>query len=319
MKAIWLTWERQRRNRSMAAATRSDLRELHYKGNPILRYSVLAWRTTRLVFREKPDVIFFQNPSIVLALLIATLKFLRLTRARTVGDFHNAGVFPPYGRFLLPFIVRSTDITIVSNSNLATEITALGGTCIAIPDPVPTLHYSANTSALGQCFEVLFICSWAPDEPITAVLDAAKALQNETQIRIAITGRAALQRSGWTEPLPANVELTGFLSDPEFEKRLANASLILDLTTREDCMVCGAYEAVSAGVPMILSNNAPTRAYFRLGALYTDNSANDIARLISEAVKIYPELAEGVRQLRKELIGKDTEALGKLTRLINES
>lgn len=317
MKAIWITWERQRRNRSMAAATKSDLHELQYKGNPILRYCILAWRTARLVFKERPDAIFFQNPSIVLATLIAALKFLRLTRARTVGDFHNAGVFPPHGRFLLPFIIRHTNVVIVSNNNLATEITSRGGRCVPMPDPIPQMHHSADPARTPrEQFDVLFICSWAPDEPITAVLEAAKILENQATARVSITGRPQLQASGWTDPLPRNVELTGFLTDAQFEERLANASLVLDLTTRADCMVCGAYEAVSAGVPMILSDNEPTRTYFRLGALYTDNSAADIARLISRAMSIHSELLEGVRQLRVELVEKDAQALNRLSQLV---
>ena len=33
MRAVWITWERQRRNRSMAASVGAVLHELEYKGN----------------------------------------------------------------------------------------------------------------------------------------------------------------------------------------------------------------------------------------------------------------------------------------------
>ena len=92
---IWLTWEVQRRNRSLAKAVGATLHEMLYSGNALARYCVLMWRTFRVVRRDKPPVIYYQNPSLILSALLATLKFLRLTRAKLIGDFHNAGVHPP--------------------------------------------------------------------------------------------------------------------------------------------------------------------------------------------------------------------------------
>src|SRR5581483_8612219 len=121
-RAIWITWERQRRNRSMAARVGATLHELEYRGGAIARYCVLISRTVRLVRSQQPDVVFFQNPSLVLAALIAALKTLRVIRGKTVGDFHNAGVHPPIASFLVPWIVRHCDLVLVSNSNLAPAI-----------------------------------------------------------------------------------------------------------------------------------------------------------------------------------------------------
>src|SRR4051794_2850741 len=115
MSAIWITWERQRRNRSMAACVGATLHELEYKGNALARYWALGCKTIGIIRRSRADVVYYQNPSLVLATLVATLKFLRITRARIVGDFHNAGVFPPAARFLVPWIVRNSDLIIVSN------------------------------------------------------------------------------------------------------------------------------------------------------------------------------------------------------------
>jgi glycosyltransferase involved in cell wall biosynthesis len=168
-------------------------------------------------------------------------------------------------------------------------------------------------------FAVLFVCSWAPDEPIAAVLEAAELLAGtDPDISITITGRPKLAATGWVGDLPRNVELPGYLSDHEFERRLAGCSVILDLTTRADCMVCGAYEAVSVGVPMILSNNEPTVRYFRKGALYTDNSAQDIARLILEARGRHTQLRQEVIELKDELATAEKVALEGLFKLVSD-
>lgn len=320
MSSIWITWERQRRNRSMAASVGATLHELEYRGSAAARYCVLALRTVRLIRSCRPEVIFFQNPSLLLAALIAGLKAMRLIRCKTVGDFHNAGVFPPTAAFLVPWIVRHCDLVIVSNQNLAPAITAAGGQCISIPDPLPKLAATHSRSVTGSAtFNVFFVCSWAPDEPIAEVLRAARLLaETQTDIRIAITGRPKLAAVGWSGAVPDNVELTGYLADVDFETRLASCSVLLDLTTRSDCMVCGAYEAVSAGVPMILSDNEPTVRYFHQGALYTDNTAASIAALIVQARARQGELRQEVAALQNELAAADREALHGLLRLVSQ-
>jgi glycosyltransferase involved in cell wall biosynthesis len=324
-RSIWITWERQRRNRSMAASVGATLHELEYRGNALARYCVLVFRTIRLVRSAKPDLIFFQNPSLVLAALMAGLKTLGVIRCKTIGDFHNAGVHPPTATFLVPWIVRHCDLVLVSNSNLAPAIEAAGGRCLAMPDPLPSMEVTsggvpAGDSLAGRSvkFAVLFVCSWAPDEPIAAVLEAARILAGtDPDISITITGRPKLAATGWVGDLPRNVELPGYLDDHEFERRLAGCSVILDLTTRADCMVCGAYEAVSVGVPMILSNNEPTVRYFSKGALYTDNSAQDIARLILEARGRHTQLRQEVIELKDELATAEKVALQDLFKLVS--
>jgi glycosyltransferase involved in cell wall biosynthesis len=332
-RSIWITWERQRRNRSMAASVGATLHELEYRGNAIARYCVLIFRTLRLVRGAKPDLIFFQNPSLVLAALMAGLKTLGVIRCKTIGDFHNAGVHPPAATFLVPWIVRHCDLVLVSNSNLAPAIEAAGGRCLAMPDPLPSMEIipaeterpareppAGGGSLAGRSvkFAVLFVCSWAPDEPIAAVLAAARILEGtDPDISVTITGRPKLAATGWAGDLPRNVELPGYLADHEFERRLASCSVILDLTTRADCMVCGAYEAVSVGVPMILSNNEPTVRYFRKGALYTDNSAQDIARLILEARGRHTQLRQEVIELKDELATAEKAALEGLFKLVS--
>jgi len=313
MTAIWLTWEIQRRNRSVAAAVGATLHELSHTGGRVARYLALIPRTFRLVRETRPDVVYFQNPSLILSALLATMKALRLTRARLIGDFHNAGVHPPSARWLVPWIVRHTDLVIVSNANLEPEIRAMGGRTMSLPDPIPHFDVEAPVRAAGGPFEVLFICSWAADEPIVDVLKAARIVsEKQPGIVVSITGRPKLDRVGWREPVPANVRLTGFLPEHEFERRLLGAQVVLDLTTRADCMVCGAYESVSAGVPMVLSDNPPTRAYFRKGAVFTDNSAASIAAGILRAHATHSTMSAEVAELKQELLREEQARLKEL-------
>jgi len=310
-QAIWLTWERQRRNRTMAVAVGAALHELHAEGSRLTRYWALTRRTVALIRNSNADVIYFQNPSIVLAVVVLGMKALGFTRAVVIGDFHNAGVFPPVGAILVPWLVRRCDLVIVSNFKLQARVAALGGRSIAVPDPLPTLQESGDREKMAQGpFRVLVICSWANDEPILNVLEAAEILQAEApDVVLAISGRAGLARVGWTKPVPENVELTGFMTDEEFERRLMRSDVIMDLTTRADCMVCGAYEAVSAEVPLIASENEPTVRYFSKGAVFTNNTSRDIARAVVEVLTRRADLEREVKELKAEILHRERAVL----------
>ena len=146
--ALWLSWERQRRNRSMAARLGAQLFELEHVGGRLARYISLSCRTFALLREQRPAVVYFQNPSIVLATLVTLMKSTGLLRAKTVGDFHNAGVFPSFGAWLVPWLVRSNDLIIVSNEELRARVEALGGRCLAIPDPLP--HIDAHPRVIPR-------------------------------------------------------------------------------------------------------------------------------------------------------------------------
>lgn len=301
----------------MANAVGATLHELHCDGGRLRRYCSLAWRTVALIRKCSPDVIFFQNPSMMLAALIVAMKSLRLTHAAVIGDFHNAGLFPPVARLLVPWLVKGCDVVIVSNSNLEARVVAMGGRCVSVPDPLPQLSLQGGERRRDGRFRVLMICSWAEDEPVAEVLRAAEILRRTApEALVAITGRPVLAKQGWTGPLPDNVELTGFLSEEEFERRLKCSDLVMDLTTRDDCMVCGAYEAVSAEIAMVISANEPTMRYFSKGSVFTNNAADDIARCIVDAIARHDVLMREVKELKNELLAKEREVFGSLTETV---
>jgi hypothetical protein len=115
--------------------------ELISKKGRALRYTILSGKTIYLVLRHRPKVIFFQNPSIVLALLCVILKIVLLNRIKIVGDFHNAALENGALQSIHNFISRQSDITIVTNSALSEKIKEIGGNPIVFPDPLPKIDF----------------------------------------------------------------------------------------------------------------------------------------------------------------------------------
>jgi glycosyltransferase involved in cell wall biosynthesis len=74
------------------------------------------------------------------------------------------------------------------------------------------------------------------------------------------------------------------------------------LTDYENCLVCGAYEAVAAEVPLILSDTKALRTYFSKGVVFTKNNVNDIAEKVNSAIERKEVMEKEIQQLKKELM-----------------
>lgn len=303
LSIIWITWENQRRNRELSKALAIKLYEMSEIGeisNPIKKYVFGIMRTLFILVREKPKIVFCQNPSIVLSFFIVLMKFV--TKMIVCVDAHNAGIFPAEGKYQIlnwvaRFIQRKADLTIVSNEALRQHVEVNGGRAFDLPDKIPsipTIPIKKSHDLKGK-INILFICSYAADEPYQEVFDAARRI--DPNIFIYTTGN---YKKGFVDihTLPNNVILTGFLPEFKYREMLNAVDIVIDLTTRENCLVCGAYEAVAVEKPMILSNTQILREYFSMGAVYADNTCESLIKAISDVLKRKDELIAHIKELK---------------------
>lgn len=302
MKIIWITWERQRRNEGLSSGVGAKFYELLSDKNAGLRYLVLARLTIKIINNDRPDVVVAQNPSIILSILIVMLK--RIFKYKAVIDAHNCGIFPYESRyrllnFLSKFIQRNACLTIVTNQNLCLHVEKNGGNGFVLPDRIPTPPTPKNIFLDGDK-KIVFICTYSRDEPYLEVIEAAKYLGDE--YRIYFTGN--FKGKVDLEKLPKNIELLGYLSEEAYWDTLNSADAIMDLTTRDDCLVCGAYEGLSLEKPLILSDTSVNRDYFSIGCVYVDANYRSICEGICECFSKYREHQEQIATLKQVLEGE---------------
>lgn len=308
-QALWLTWEKQVRNRNLSRRLNACLVEIIERGGRLSRYIKSAFRSAKLLWQWRRKTVFVQNPSIVLSLLAVLLKpFLHY---RLVVDAHNAGIYPGEPEWLLlpitRFIIRFADFIIVTNDALATRVTKLGGHALVLPDPLPTdFDGSHQINKTKLTSNALFICSWAADEPYFEVVAAAETLPH---VQFFITGASKGREKGFGRPLPSNVELTGYVPDEKYHGLILSADVVIDLTTREDCLVCGAYEAVAACKPFVLSDTKALRTYFREGGLHVANESKAIAAAILAILSEREKFKHSVSNFKKTLETEWTQNL----------
>ncbi len=285
--AIWITWEIQPRNKSMSKLVGADLKELIVNKSRWIKYPILILRTAFLLINNRAKVIFVQNPSIVLAYVSSVLKCL--LGFKLIVDAHNAGVYPLEGKSkILNYITRKicqrANMVIVTNTALSDQVREWGGHPFIMPDPLPDYGNVKATQSNEQIKNFLLICTWAEDEPYLEIIDAAKSLQGVVNLRITGNYKKKLT-SSQVESLPKNITLLGFVSESEYVHELSHADFTIDLTTRDNCLVCGAYESVAMGIPGIISDTSVNRQTFSLGFVYSDNKSHSIREAMLQAVE----------------------------------
>ncbi|MBM9616843.1 glycosyltransferase [Desulfobulbus rhabdoformis] len=311
-KKIWFTWEYQRRNKSLSKEVDAELFEIVTKKKYIARYIISSYNTVKIVRKEKPDILFCQNPSIMLSFLCLFLR--KIYKFKVVVDEHYAGLYPLEGKFFIlnsiaKYISIKSDYVIVTTKKLCDEVKLWGGTPFILEDPIPLFDEPINDIVMPSTYNVLYICSWSKDEPFDEAINAFSEMKF---MNFYISGKYSNKIK--TKNICKNINLTGYVSEKEYISLLKNVDLVIVLTRREECLNCGAYEALSFEKPMILSNTKAIRDYFNNGVVYTDNDRDSIKKSLINAFDHQDVLKKDIAVLKKRL---DDEWKFKKTKVLN--
>ena len=296
---IWITWEFQRRNVGLSSALGFPLHVIVHEKPRLLRYIKSTVDTLAQIYRSKTKVLCIQNPSIVLAIISILAR--PIFRYKLIIDAHSGGIEPLMGRFKLLMVIskwiqKKADITIVTNDWLSAIVKSNGGHPIVLPDKIPEMDAPDSFPLIGKQ-NIAFITTYSPDEPVSEVIAAAELLPDN--IMIYFTG----DYTGKLDPatMPDNVRLLGYLAEGKYWSLLASVDFIMDLTIREGCLVCGAYEGIALSKPLILSDTDATRTLFDRGCVYVKPSKTSIADGIRAAIRDSDRLTNEVPKLKMAL------------------
>ncbi|MTI98605.1 MAG: glycosyltransferase family 4 protein [Marinobacter adhaerens] len=292
-KAIWISWYPHRRTSGICQEWGVPLKVIDSSRDGVIGWLCKGLKTLNMLRRWKPEVLFVQNPSLGLTILAVLSR--SYFKYFLVVDAHNEGVKPfvrssTFVRRLVRFLLKHADRTIVTNESLARVVTEVGGRAIILPDPLPAPTFTPEYKTFDQqqTNNVVVICTYAPDEPISDILAAAEKLPDKSFV---CTGNIEkFNRLGLSAP--GNVRFTGFLPDKDYWALLLSADVICDLTLMPDCLVCGAYEALAVGRPMVLSANSATRELFGSVAILSEPTPSTIAGALKYAIDNKSELSK---------------------------
>lgn len=318
MDRYWFTWERQRRNIELSRALSCEYFEFNYdKKNRFVRYILSIYKTFLTIKEGRPKIVFGQNPSVVLVLTLILLR--KIFKYKLVVDAHNSGIFPFEGRYrfanyMMNKINCKSDLLLVTNNELKKVAEKYGSRCFILQDKIPEL-YTNEIIKLDGNINFLFICKYNEDEPYLELFDAAKMINDN--IVIYVTGNYRKLNDEILKKVPNNVRLIGFVPEKEYEIMIKSVDAVIDLTKRENCLLCGAYEAVAAEKPIILSNKIALKEYFKFGTIFVDNNPMQIKIGIENLIKDKNKYVREISEFKKNIISEWNVELNKLDNIIS--
>jgi glycosyltransferase involved in cell wall biosynthesis len=301
---LFLAWARPshtRRSVLLARRLNIPLRRVYaLQMRPYLapiRYPVQAVQTLVTLFRERPRLVFVQNPPIFAPLFVWI--YCALTGGRFIIDSHTDALHGPLWRWSWPlhrFLSRRAVTTLVTNTHLRKRVIGWGAHSLVVMD-VPSEFPAGSVYPLQHAFNIAVASSFSADEPLAEVIAAAQSLPD---VGFYVTGDPARADYPLPTTLPPNVHLTGFLSEEDYYGLMRSAQAVMVLTTVDHTMQRGACEAVWLGQPIITSHWPVLREAFHRGTLHVDNTAAGIRAAVEAMRARRPELAAEVSTLQAE-------------------
>lgn len=315
VQRLWLTWHDHQRSRALSSALAVPMLAYSRRRAGFLRHVEGCLWTIGALVKARPRSIFIQN-SFLLLLVCSLYRRLRIGGGvRIVADCHTkslkrdlAGFMGPLFRAFKRWSFRQVDLVVVSNPLLVPIARRLCPRVAVLRDPLlepPTAgpHTKVLLSSLGLCGRyVLFICSFEPDEPIDLIFAVAEALAAE-DLTAVITGDLSRALSHAEVPRHPRILLPGFVPRPVYEAILMGASVVVVLSKDTDCLMCGAYEAIAAERPLVLSNTPLLRTVFGGCATYAPNDLMPILDAIQARIGgLGPDFAYGKRAFQSSFL-----------------
>ena len=310
-KNLYIVWNPfQRRAESMAVAFDLKIKYFHFKWEEkgklfkAISYAPKFCLTMYTLVKERPKYVFVQLAPTPLLYAVAVYKML--SGNHYISDCHNTMLYDDHWIKwpLAKKLLRWSYITLVHNDDVREHADRQRIESRILRDPLPVMAVSDQIRevagiSLNESEYVIIPCSMAADEPVRELFDAACKVSD---VLFVVTWFSERLPTDMRTLAPENIHFTGFLPEPEFNTLYANANAALVLTTREGTQPSGAAEAISLGVPLVVSELHTTRRLYKDAPLYVKNDADSIAAGIREALDNRETLSEAIAGLRESLV-----------------
>jgi hypothetical protein len=240
--------------------------------------------------------------------------FARQHGARFIIDSHTGAFLSRKWRWsvgLHRLLSRQALLTIVHNKSQ--EQTLMQWGC-----PHRLIAYTPGNYPLGEPyplsehFNVAMISSFDSDEPHDVVFAAAERLP---EVTFYVTGDPR-QAPRLVATKPKNCCLTGYLTYDRYIGLLRGVDVIMVLTTVDQQLLMGGFEAVSLGQPLIVSDWPVLKEYFNLGTVHVPNTMEGICEGVRQVQQNLVVLKQESKDLHKRLQAQWENSIAELEHLL---
>jgi glycosyltransferase involved in cell wall biosynthesis len=304
VKKIFLAWSfPTRRSLTLAESLEAELIFLNGTRKNILSqlvyYFFLSIKTWKALKIKRADFVFVQNPPIYS--LISVFLYARWYGKDYIVDSHT-GTFViekmhQHVFFLMHrFFSKFARVLLLHNEDLSHIGKTWKIPYFILEDRIPRFEISQIKKEVKEEPRLVVICSYAPDEPVEEILQAAQNLH----VHFYLTGNFKKLKKDLRKIDSSNITFTGFLKERNYIELLQRSDIIMVLTTRLYTLLCGAYEALAMGKPLITSDLPLLRRHFNKGTIHVKNTAEGIAAGVREGFSRLEYLRKESVELREE-------------------
>ncbi len=303
LNSVWISWHKVPRSQNIAKFLNVPLHEYYENDNILKRHFYSSFWTIRFLFNNKPDIIYLHYSYLLLFIVVVYKKIIS-KKTVIIADCHNKALRRKIGGLALviyekikKYSFKNTDIAIITNKGLISDIEPYSKNFFILPDKIPDFDF--NTVIKKNETYCVYISTFSVDEPLVEVIEAFNILGNK--VNLYWTGnknKAPIDKID----IPNNIKFTGYLEYTDYYKLISNADCLLLLTTENDCLQCGAYEGLNAGIPLVISENNASREYFGDSAVYVKIDEESIACVVLKAIEnqeIMRINSKKIKELRK--------------------
>lgn len=319
---IWITWHEHRRTSSLIDALGGMPAFVFDDHRPLQRNLVGPLWTLRVLWREKPRLLFVHFSYLLLLVCMVYRLLPGRPRPRIVCDCHNKALKKELaGPLARPFaafkrrLLGGADLLVVTNERLVPYAERHNGAVAVLRDPLTDWRGEdeacrAEPARDGERPYVFFVCSFDSDEPVDLVFTAARDIVSTLGLDVVVSGdpaRVAVPADVSGDP---RIRLPGYMPLAEYRRVLSRAEAVVVLTEDDDCLVCGAYEAAGAARGTVLSDTRALRDCFAGCAVYTAHRGDDLleAVAVARAATLDPEALAHAKSGFETAFGRELSA-----------
>ena len=260
-----------------------------------IKYPLMAIKTLFVLYQKKPDVVFTMTPPLfcVLFAYIYCLFF----RSKLIIDAHTGSLISkPWTQLQLlhKFLCRKAIMTVVTNQYLVEMIESWEAKGTAMNPPI--VFPETKRIKLNGNTNVLFVNSFASDEPLEEIIDVANTMQNVT---FYITGDCALAPKKMIEKSSSNIIYTDFIPYNDYVQLMQSVDGVLCFSKRDYTLLSGGEEALFIGKPLLTFDFPFLREFFNKGTVFVEQNRKSIHKGIQVLIQNRKKLEKEMLKLRR--------------------
>lgn len=291
---IVIVWApEEQRTESIAERLNARLFHVHYLKykTPIiapLKYPLQALKTWQILLWHRPKYLYITNPPIFATVVAYLCSFLSGTKI--IMDTHPPSLFHSNWAWTVPLqrlMSRLVHANITDQQRFKRMFEGWGASPTFVFERAPKVapdtplpDDARHATSAGAGFSVAVVNTFAEDEPLECVLEAARLLPD---VHFYITGNVAKGDQATIAAAPANCTFTGYLHGNDYWNLLRRSRAVMALTTWQNSLIMAGQDGITVNKPTLISRQETTEEYFTKGVVLVENTGESIAAGVSEA------------------------------------